>query len=311
MLKVVLGLILACLICGMANAEGKSKIQNSRGADFSADIPQRIATLNWDIAEQLIELETPPIAMPDVAGYRTWVVKPAAPETIQDIGRREEPNLIRLAQLNPDLIIIATAQAHLLTRLEQIAPVLLLNTYSAEHNNADTAIENFLKIAQLLNKSALAKQKLATMDARFTQLSAQLKQAYGETLPKVAVFRFASLTSVYLYGGNSTVEYVLNRLGFSSAIPKPDTQWGVTQIRLNDLQHVGKGIALYFNPFEQQKKLSQSIIWQAMPFVRNGRINSVDSVWNYGGAMSLGYSAEAITMSLLAIAPNQGEQHHD
>ena len=309
MLNIVLRVLAAMIFASQIQAE--TVLQDTQGAYFSANVPQRIATLNWDIAEQLIELETTPIAMPDVAGYRTWVVNPRAEQSIQDIGRREEPNLLRLAQLKPDLIIIATSQQHLLASLEKIAPVMLLDTYSATHHNAQAAIDNFMTIAKLLNKTDLAEHKLAAMNTRFSVLSEQLKKAYGEPLPKISAFRFASLTSVYLYGGNSTVEYVLQRLGFEAAMPKPDTQWGVTQIRLNDLQHVGEGIALYFEPFDQQKKLAQSIIWQAMPFVRNGRINSVSAVWNYGGAMSLGYSAEALATSLLAIAPNKGACEDD
>lgn len=60
---------------------------------------------------------------------------------------------------------------------------------------------------------------------------------------------------------------------------------------------------LYFLPFAQQAQLEKSMLWQAMPFVRQARVNSVESVWNYGGAMSLQYIAEALTRSLLEVAP--------
>ena len=61
---------------------------------------------------------------------------------------------------------------------------------------------------------------------------------------------------------------------------------------------------MYFEPFAQQSQLAQSVMWNAMPFVRNGRVNAVASAWNYGGAVSIEYMAEALTTSLLAIAPN-------
>ncbi len=53
----------------------------------------------------------------------------------------------------------------------------------------------------------------------------------------------------------------------------------------------------------KRKKCKKSVLWRAMPFVQAGRVNSVRPVWSYGGAMSLRYSAEAITESLLAVAP--------
>ncbi len=40
-----------------------------------------------------------------------------------------------------------------------------------------------------------------------------------------------------------------------------------------------------------------------MPFVKQGRINSVRPVWNYGGVFSL-LMAEALTESLLQVAPH-------
>ena len=40
-----------------------------------------------------------------------------------------------------------------------------------------------------------------------------------------------------------------------------------------------------------------------MPFVRAGRSNRIKPTWTYGGAMSIKYMAQALTESLLAIAP--------
>ncbi len=145
--------------------------------------------------------------------------------------------------------------------------------------------------------------KLEAMYARFAELKASLQHAFGDTLPAVVTLRFANPTSVFLYTENSTPQYVLEQLGLSSALPQPPKEWGIVQKRLSELQHVEQGYVLYFLPFAEEKKVQKSVLWRAMPFVQAGRVNSVRSVWSYGGAMSLLYSAEAISESLLAVAP--------
>ncbi|MEI8633762.1 hypothetical protein P4S72_20110 [Vibrio sp. PP-XX7] len=62
-------------------------VEDSRGKHSLPNIPVRVAALNWDIAEQVLELGVTPVAMPDIAGYRTWVVKPAVPKESKISGR--------------------------------------------------------------------------------------------------------------------------------------------------------------------------------------------------------------------------------
>ncbi len=140
------------------------------------------------------------------------------------------------------------------------------------------------------------------MKHKIQLLKEKLNVAYPNGKPKVTAFRFASTTSVYLYGNNSIPQYALKELGFQNAMPQPSTQWGVTQKRLTDLKNIGNGIALYFLPFSQQAQLNRSVIWNAMPFVRDKKVASVPSTWSYGGALSIQYNAEALAESLLKLA---------
>ncbi|AQS35507.1 ABC-type Fe3+-hydroxamate transport system, periplasmic component [Shewanella psychrophila] len=287
----------------LAEVQAPVQIQDSRGLQTLAQVPNRVAVLNWDVAEQVLELGITPIAMPDIDGYREWVMKPQVPESVSDIGTRVEPNFQRLAALKPDVIIIASPQLDLLPKLEQIAPVLFFQTYSEHHDNAKAAIDNFKQIAKVLGREEVAAQRLAKMNANIEQMKEKLAVAYSGHLPKVTSFRFASMTSIYQYGDNSTSQYALSLLGIEPAIAQGRSQWGARQKRLKELRHVGEGIALYFRPFAQEPQLDSSVMWQAMPFVRAKKMNSVESAWNYGGAISIEYMAQALTDSLLEIAP--------
>ncbi|MEF1247238.1 iron-siderophore ABC transporter substrate-binding protein [Vibrio owensii] len=284
------------------NAMADYQVEDSEGVKTIKAQPVRVAALNWDIAEQVIELGVTPVAVPDIAGYSDWVVQPAIPEGVTDIGTRTEPNFSALKKLNPDVILIASPQKDLQERLSEIAPVFYYQTYSEQHSNAAAAIENFKKIAQLLGKEEQANNKLAAMDARIAVLKAELAKAYQGDKPKVTSFRFASTTSVYIYGDNSIPQYALEQLGFENAMDLPASQWGISQKRMTELKKVKNGIALYFEPFPYQDKLNQSPIWKSMPFVRNSQFSPVEASWSYGGAMSILYNAEAMAQSLLTLA---------
>lgn len=284
------------------NAMADYQVEDSEGVKTIQAQPVRVAALNWDIAEQVIELGVTPVAVPDIAGYSDWVVQPAIPEGVADIGTRTEPNFSALKKLNPDVILIASPQKDLQERLSEIAPVFYYQTYSEQHSNAAAAIENFKKVAQLLGKEEQANNKLASMDARIAVLKAELAKAYPGDKPKVTSFRFASTTSVYIYGDNSIPQYALEQLGFENAMDLPASQWGISQKRMTELKKVKNGIALYFEPFPYQDKLNQSPIWKSMPFVRNGQFSPVAASWSYGGAMSILYNAEAMAQSLLTLA---------
>ncbi|MCG3726886.1 iron-siderophore ABC transporter substrate-binding protein [Vibrio cincinnatiensis] len=295
--------LLLLLLLGSSHVMAAIQIHDGRKTHSFEQVPQRVVVLNWDLLEQVLELEVTPVGAPNLPGYREWVVLPAVPDSVVDIGTRAEPNLETIAALKPEVILAASPQQDLITTLERIAPVIYLPNFEQQDNAAQIAIQQFKTLAQLFDKTDLAEQKLADMAQWFAELNQQLQQALGSPLPSVVVMRFSNPTSVFLYGENSTTHYVLDQLGLAEALPQPARQWGIIQKRLNALQHVKQGYVLYILPFAEEEKIKQSILWKAMPFVRQGQVNSVRSVWSYGGAMSLRYTAEAVTESLLEVAP--------
>jgi iron complex transport system substrate-binding protein len=278
-------------------------VTDSRGQHTLSEVPKRVAVMDWSLLEQVIELGVKPITAADVDSYKKWVVKPTIPESAVNVGTRGEPNLEKIAAAKPDLILITKSQLDLMPRLEDIAPVLYYTNFSKEVNQGEVAIQQFKQLAVVFGKEALAEKKLEKMEARFAELKVKLQQAFGESLPSVVVMRFASTSLTNIYTKNSMADYVLDKLGLKIAIDLPPNQWGITQKNISSLQHITQGYVLYILPFLQEEELQQSILWRAMPFVRNHHINSVPSVWSYGGAMSLMYTAEAFTNSLLEVAP--------
>ncbi|MBO0215477.1 iron-siderophore ABC transporter substrate-binding protein [Vibrio sp. Vb2880] len=296
-------MLLGLLVSSVSSALAAISVTDSLGQHTLAAVPQRAAVLDWDLMEQVIELGVAPVAVTDAESYRDWVVKPAIPASAENVGTRGEPNLERIAALEPDIILITGSQRDLKPRLEQIAPVLLYTNFSARDAQAEVAIAQFQQLAQVFGKQAVAAQKLAFMERRFAELNAQLKAHFGAMLPPTLVMRFADTKSTFIYTQGSMAYYVVEKLGLTPAMAEAPKQWGIVQKPITDLRHIRDGYVLYIEPFSDEKKLKNSVLWKAMPFVRQQHVNSVASVWSYGGAMSLMYTAEAITASLLDMAP--------
>lgn len=266
------------------------------------ETPKRVAALSWELVENVIELGVTPIAISDIKGYQEWVRVPSIPTETQDIGDRAEPNLEKLAQLKPDVILINLAQKDIQSKLERIAPVVFFDSYRADHNNAEQVDKAFLKLAVLLDKEKQAKAKLKQRETKFKALQKKLESAFPNGLPDVVTMRFANTTSAYIYGGNSMPQHALEKLGIKNPITIENSQWGLAQKRLKFLRSVDQGVVMYFQPFYQEDQLAKSPLWQAMPFVKQNKVASIESTWTYGGAMSLQYLAESMTDALLKVA---------
>ena len=279
-------------------------VEDSLGTHKLPETPVRPVVLDWDLLEQVIELGITPVGATELESYADWVVQPAIPEKTQNVGTRGEPNLEKIASLDPDIILVTDTQKALIPQLKKLAPVLYYSNFSASDQHADIAIRQFKMLAGVFNRQDVAEHKLAFMQTRFDALRQKITASFHGQHPEILVMRFANTSSAFIYTDNSIPNYVLSELGLLPALPKHGEKWGISQILLTDLQVVDSGYVLYFLPFAEEKKLQKSVLWRVMPFVRKKHVNSVNPVWSYGGAMSLLYTAEAITESLLEVAPS-------
>lgn len=276
-------------------------VSDSRGPhEFDAP-PKRVVVLTWSMAEQVLELDVKPIAIADVEGYNTWVVQPKLPINTESVGLRHEPNIERIAELKPDVIILSDDQIYLADTLEKIAPVLHFEDFSADHDNAAQARHIYLELAKLFGREVLAKERLSRLDAQLKELSGKLREHFQDRMPKVVATRLLDRSHVRVYGTNSMAEAALNALGLEPALPQPNTQWGFALKRIEDLGAISDGVVVNIGPFPASGELFPTPLWQAMPFVNTGQFASVEPAWTYGGIFSVGYLAEAFTQALLTL----------
>ena len=301
-LKQCLTLVLG--VCLTVTAHAEVRVTDSRGEQRFESVPERVVALNWSMAENLVELGIEPVGVADVAGYRKWVAQPELPESVVNVGKRSEPNMERIADLEPDVIVLSTDQAGLADKMSQVAPVLFFDAFRKDHSNAEKAREIFLELGRLFEREDRAQHQLDMLEARFIWLRGRIRDHFGDELPEVTSVGFASPTVVRVFGRNAMPWYALRQLGLESAMPQPASQWGQTQREVADLNQLNQeDVLLYFKPTVLAGDLLEKPLWNALPVVEAGHVAPVETSWVYGGAMSLRYLAENMTDALLTIEP--------
>lgn len=275
-------------------------VEDSLGQHEFPQPATRVITLNWGATEEVLELGVTPVGMADVKGYKTWVARPEIPDGVIDVGTRAEPNVERLAELKPDLIIVGSMQQDMVAKLSPIAPVLYFDNYRADHSNIQAIEHSFIELGKALGREEYAKAKLKKRDETLAKLKEKVWQHFNGQPPKVSVARFGDANHARVYGDNSMPTAALDALGLKAALDIPSTTWGQVQKPIRDLAYL-EGVLLYIRPLPNEEKLFQRPLFRMMPFVSEGRIAPVKSTWTYGGALSVRYLAEHFVEALTAL----------
>lgn len=292
-----LALILALLALP---ARAEVSVEGRDGAVSLDAPPERVVVLDWALAEQVLDLGIAPVGAPELDLYRTWVGTPPIPEGVSDVGLRTEPNLERIASLEPHVILASDLDMAQEETLGRIAPVVVFDAWSAEHDNVAAARRIFLALAGLFDREALAREKLAGMESRLDALASEI--AAMDLPARATAIRLNDPSTVWIYGENSVPAHALARLGLGSEILLDPARWGVAQRPIEDLAAVEEGALLAIRPHMGGAEAMEGPLWSALPAVRAGRFAEVQRVWSYGGILSVGRHAEAFRDALATLA---------
>ncbi|MBZ0284042.1 MAG: iron-siderophore ABC transporter substrate-binding protein [Anaerolineae bacterium] len=271
--------------------------------------PQRIVVLEWTYAEDVLALGLQPIGVADIEGYNNWVKIPVAlDESAADVGFRNEPNLERIAELNPDLIIAVSFRViNNYDELSAIAPTLVFDPYPADgSSHYDEMTSTLTSIAAALNREAEAQQVLERMETYFANANAALESAgrTGETFIVSQGFMVSEVPTFRLFTDNAMAVEVLSRIGLENAWDDAPQLYGFTEVSIEAFSQLGDTNFFYVAQNDHNTFLSESPLWSRLPFVESQRAYWLGGdAWLFGGPLSAEVLVDSVLQSMNIALP--------
>jgi iron complex transport system substrate-binding protein len=288
-MKLFFTFFLSCLFSLSIHAKTEKnktiRITDSHGKWAFKEPPKRIAVINWTLTEQLLELGVTPVAIADIEGFKKASPQtkfPSASTKVIDLKSRFSPNLTKLKESNPDLIIIGYSQRDLMRPLSNIASVMYFNNFSRRFNNAKKADERFLVLAKLFNKTSFAIEKLNNRDTQIIDIKESLANIFENTFPILNIATIGK-RDAWVFLENSIPFSVANRLGFRSELSEKPTKLGTHKVPFNEFKTLEGCSLLINNSAKPPTNLSNKIC-----------SHTLNTTNTYGGAMSQLYLADEI-----------------
>jgi len=308
-------LLCACLIAQVTIAapaasqdspSGEATQSASAQSGPAKKVPQRIAVLDWTIAETMAAMEIFPAAIAEKNSYEVWSKSPAMPASTLDLGMRAQPNPDRLIRLAPDLILASQDYAFVKDLLERIAPTTLLNVYTPGQDIYENLSELATRIGAITGHADRAARYIAQTDKALETINNQLAQHRGQP---VAVIQFIDARNVRIYGKPSLFSTALEKIGITNAWTGAVNQWGFQSADLTHLAALPQDTTIFIikpYPADLPGKLQENVIWQALPAVRNSRIILAEPIWTLGGLSTVLRFAQTVRDGLQAQDGNAG-----
>ncbi len=281
-------------------------------ASFNEQPAKRVVALNWSAAEILLSLDVIPVGVTSIKGYKKWQSNtPVMPDSVVELGRREEPSLDLLSQLNPDLIIgYQFRHQRLAPLLSEIAPTYIYQQYGditqPEFRYFTQQQQVLLDVAARVGKTQQAQQLLAQMEQNLVDNRARLEQA-GLAGKGLVLGKFVGMGyGLRVFGQTALVASVSEQLGlrydWHAVLPGKD----FTHLQLTQLADIETDfMVLVADESNIGARMTKSPVWPFLPFVQQGKVVTVEPLWSFGGPISVMKMSDGITQALLRHQSNK------
>ncbi|MBS7589104.1 ABC transporter substrate-binding protein [Ancylobacter defluvii] len=253
-------------------------------AEVPARPPRRIVSMDFGLAETLIEIGLPPIALPDPGGWGDWVVEPALPADTVNIGTDREPNLELLAALRPDLIVTTPYLAGIRPLLEGIAPTREFSIYAPPVGHPfDRSVTATRALATILGREREGEALVARAEAEMAALRRRFAES-GVAGRPIMVVSFLDTRHVRVYGAGSLFGDVMERCGLVNGWTRPSNYWGFNTVGIEALADSPASRLVYLEPISPDTlaRLAESPLWNSLPFVRAGQVQRMPAALMFG-----------------------------
>ncbi|WP_116919057.1 iron-siderophore ABC transporter substrate-binding protein [Tamilnaduibacter salinus] len=269
----------------------------------------RLVVLNWGFLETLIAMGHPPAAAANLSGYRTWVSEPAVPESVVDVGLRNQPSLELLADVAPDRILLAPHIASVKPQLDRIAPTTVMRLFSPDGDLWPKLVSLTRDMAAWTGAPSAGDRLVRRVEARL----AELKQRLPDDVPPLLVVQFMDDRHVRVFGDHGLFAATLERMGLRSGWRGKTNYWGFSMVGVEALARAAnlsdetpRLVVVRPMPPGVRASLKTSGLWQSLPSVTEYDPIFLSPVWSFGALPSAQRFAGLIAAALTA--PDQKEQ---
>lgn len=261
---------------------------------------QRIVVMEWAALETLLALGHAPVGAADAGGYREWVAGPKLPETVAEVGSRQEPNLEEIARLKPDLILSHEHLRPLKDKLAALAPVEEITFNGTGGDAYATVVAGTRKVGELLGEPGKAEALIASAKATFAEKAKTLQTA-GLAGSHVYFVRIIGPNALRVHGKGSIAGTVLARLGLTNAYGGEVNEWGFALTEPSALAKDPDAAIVVAGPVtdEAMDSVFGTPLGKALPAVRAGKVYPLPVTWTFGGIASAKTMADAIAAALM------------
>ncbi len=245
---------------------------------------KRIVSLDYGLSSTLLSLGLPPVGISDLADWGRWVVEPAMPDSVVDIGSAFEVNLEILLQLKPDIILTTPYLDELAPRLKPYGKIVRLEMFTPDSGPIlRSAIAATRKLSVEIAREREAEAFLSRSDAFFDRCRERLA---GKNLPSIALVNFMDARHLRIYSSPGLFHNVFERIGVRNAWTRPSNFWGFETIGIEDLAKIADQNArlVAFDPVPPDvlPKLTESPLWNRLPFSRPGHLSILPAALMFG-----------------------------
>ncbi|MGJ3251641.1 MAG: ABC transporter substrate-binding protein [Elainellaceae cyanobacterium] len=267
-------------------ATGCQVVHHALGETCVPTNPQRIVVWGGTELDPVLALGVKPIAAtPNVLGYVKEKLPAEQWQGIEDISSPQGPNLERLLELNPDLILGHESRiAQVYPQLSQIAPTVL--------DEAEDWKSTFWLFAEALDKTQKAQQVMDNYDSRIERFKAEMHSHLPFTISSIEI----RADAIILDTKDSFALAIIQEAGLSlaPALNRYTSQnWALSKERLNELEsdamflRAWGGVASERQAAQTElETLKKDSIWEQLQVVQQGRIYTVGDYFQGGGPIT-------------------------
>jgi iron complex transport system substrate-binding protein len=250
-----------------------------------ADVPRRIAAVDWAMLETAVALEIMPVAAAELIQFRKDAVEPAIPDDVADLGLRGSPNFELLHLLQPDMILISPFYTRHRPALERIAPTLSMPFYVRGEPPFAKALAAVTALGDRLQRATEAVAVLEAVEVELAERRVGLASFSDRPFYLVNV---GDARHVRVFGSDSMFGDILSRLGLTNAWPERSRFTFAAPVPIENLADQGEARIVIISdiPVEARTALANSMIWNSLEPVKQGRVVRLGNINPYGGVFA-------------------------